>query len=410
MSKRVVVTGMGTINPIGCNVDETWKNAVNGLNGIKKIDNETINDFGVHVAGLVSNYDGLEYFNKKQLRTYDKVVQFAIVAAREAYSQAKLDEVEDRFRISTCVSSGIGGLDTIQKELTTAVTKGYKKVSPYFIPNSIVNLVSGNVAIDLNLKGGCTTVVTACASGTDSIGSAYNNIISGFNDIVVCGASEASVNEIGMTGFNNIKALNRSSDVNNASIPFDTNRSGFVMGEGAAVIVIESYESAISRGVEILGEIVGYNTTCDASHITAPDSEAVGAVRAFETMISRSSIDKNDINYINCHGTSTILNEKTEAVMINKVFKNNKMPTVTSSKSMTGHLLGAAGALEAIITLKTIKDQIITPTINIKEVDPSLNLNVCLESTKQKINIGVSTSLGFGGHNSMLAFKGMINE
>lgn len=404
MQKRVVITGMGTINPIGSNVEETWTNAVAGTNGIVKLNDEILESMGVHVAGTLKGYDPLEHFSKKEARNLDPVIQYAVVAARQAYEQANLDQVEDRYSIGTIVSSGIGGIYTIQQEITKANEKGYNRVSPHFIPNAIVNLVSGNVAIDLGLKGPCFTVVTACASGTDSIGQAFNNIQNGICKVVVAGASEASVNYIGLSGFNNLRALSNATDPNRASIPFDVERHGFVMGEGAGALVLEEYEHAIARGAKILGEVKGYFTSCDASHITAPDPEGKAAIYAMNKLVDGTDLAK--IKYINVHGTSTPLNEKTECKIINEIFKDHKDGlNITSSKSMTGHLLGAAGAVEAIIMMKSINENIVTPTINTQVVDPELNIDIALETKHVELEYGISTSLGFGGHNSMLLFK-----
>lgn len=404
--KRVVVTGLGAITPIGLDSQTTWENAKNGVNGIVRINEPEQDEAKIHVAGKIKDYDPLNYFSKKQARKTDLVAQYAMVAAKEAVQMAKLEEIEDRLSIGVAVGSGIGGLETIQRELKKANEKGYARVSPLFIPNAIINTVAANVAIDNDLKGPCYANVTACATGTDNIGTAFYAIQNDQASVMVAGATEAAATESGYHGFNNLKALSNSEDPDYASIPFDKNRNGFVMGEGSGVIVLEEYEHAKARGAKIYGEIVAYSSSCDAMHITAPDPEAVAAIYALNKLVKNAKIDTNQVGFINVHGTSTQLNEITESKMINEVFKENtKDLLLTSSKSMTGHLLGAAGAVEAILTILCLKENVVTPTINTKEVDEALGVNVNLELTKLKTDYAVSTSLAFGGHNSMLMFK-----
>lgn len=403
--KRVVITGMGGVSPIGLSVDEIWENAKLGKNGLKQIEDTVLTDMGIHVAGTIPEYEALDHFSKKEKKNIDRTIQLGVTAARQAAADAKLDQIENRYSIGTCVSSGIGGIQTIEDQVEKGTKKGYKWISPYFIPNAIINLVSGQVAIDLNIKGSCTTVVTACATGTDSIGTAYHNILLGKANVMIAGATESATTYVGLSGFNNMKALSNATDINRASIPFSKDRHGFVMGEGAGVLVLEEYEHAIKRGVKIYGEIISYSSSCDANHITAPDPEAKSAIYGLNDLIK--DVNMSEINYFNTHGTSTKLNEKTESKMLNEVFGDHlKNISITASKSMTGHLLGAAGAIEAIITLKSLQENFVTPTINIEEIDEELNVDIVRKPLKKDLKYGISSSLGFGGHNSFLMFRG----
>lgn len=409
--KRVVITGMGSINALGKNIDETWEAMKAGKNGIKYLPEELTKETKVHVAGTV-DYDANEYFNRKEQRVFDKSSQFAIIAAREAAKQANLDQVSDRSRIGVNMTSGIGGLETIEKEIINASEKGMRRLSPLFIPKALVNLVAGNVAIDLDLHGPVYSPVTACASSTDAIGQAYFNIQNGLADVMIAGGSESAICAVGLAGFKNMHALSPSEDINNASVPFSKERSGFVMGEGAGALVVEDLEHALARGAEIYGEVIGYGCTCDASHITAPDATGTYAKKAVENAVNMANLTPEDINFVNAHGTSTPLNDDTESKVMGEVFTESK-PYVTSSKSMTGHLLGAAGAVEAINVLKSIEDKVVTPTINNRglcEAAEVQNLNVCTELVNDdEIKYGLSTSLGFGGHNAAIilsAYKG----
>ncbi len=401
--KRVVITGMGTINPLGNNIEETWNAMRTGTNGIKRLDEELSTTVGVNVAGTLNNYDANKYFDRKEQRVYDKVAQLALIAAREAATNANLDQVENRDRIGTNVSSGIGGMNTIEQEIIGAQNRGYNRISPLFIPKAIVNLVPGNIAIDQNIHGITNAVVTACASSNDAIGHAFHYIQSGMLDVMLTGGAEASVCPAALAGFANMKALNKTDDPEYASIPFDKNRSGFVMGEGAAVLVLEELEHAKARGAEIYGEVVAYGATCDASHITAPDSEGIYAKKAVEIALKQANISAGELGMINAHGTSTPLNDQIEAKIFTEL---QEQIAVTSSKSMTGHLLGAAGAVEAINVIKSLQEQIVTPTINTKELDEATEkINIITSPTELAMDYGLSTSLGFGGHNACIIFK-----
>lgn len=407
MARKVVITGIGTINSLGNDVASTWDAMKSGKLGISKLDSEITEATGVHVGGVMSDYVATDYFNRKQARRLDVATQYAIIAAKEAAEQANLSAIEDRESIGVNVTSGIGGIQTIEDNILKAADKGFGKVSPMFIPNAIINLVAGNVAIELDCKGLCTPVVSACASSTDAIGHAAMYIESGLVDVMVTGGAEAALNRAGLAGFANMGALNDTDDETRASIPFDEERAGFVMGEGAAALVLEDYDHAIARGANILGFVSGYGSTCDANHITAPDSEAVQGVRAVKVALDKAEIEASDVGYINAHGTSTPLNDRGEAGLISKVYGEDAMkPVVTSTKSMTGHLLGATGGLEAIATIMSLNENIATPTIGTKVIEEGLGINVATDTgIELNTEYGMSTSLGFGGHNSVVILK-----
>lgn len=406
MSRRVVITGIGTINSVGKDAEQTWDGLKNGKLGISQVEPEITEEIGVKFAGKINDYNPQEYFDKKQIRRLDPTSQLAIIASREAANDAKLDEIEDRSRIGVNITSGIGGIETIETNLLKAAEKGFAKLSPLFIPNAIVNLVAGNVAIELGCNGICVPPVTACASSTDSIGHAAMYIENGMVDVMVTGGAEAATCRSALAGFQNMSALTNGQTVEEACTPFDKNRSGFVMGEGAATLILEEYEHAKARGAKIYGFVEGYGATCDAHHITAPDKEAKMGLLAAQNAIDKAGVDINKIGYVNAHGTSTPLNDSGENVLLNKLYTNGEKPIVTSTKSMTGHLLGATGALEAIATVLSLNEGICTPTIGTKEIDPEIDLNVCLkEAQKIDTEYGLSFSLGFGGHNSVIILK-----
>lgn len=407
MERQVVITGMGTINSLGLDVDSTWEALKSGKLGISAIKQQLTESTGVKFGGVINNYQGDNYFDRKQLRRLDFVQQLGIIAAREAASDANLDEIADRERIGVNVTSGMAGLNTIEENILKAAEKGFGKVSPMFIPNAIVNLVAGNVAIDLNCQGICTPVVTACASSTDGIGQGAMYIREGLVDVMVTGGSETALTNSGLAGFENMGALSKGTTAETASTPFDKDRSGFVMGEGAACLILEEYEHAKKRGAKIYGFVSGYGATCDANHITAPDSEARQGIRAAKMAIEKAGIKPQQIGYVNAHGTSTPLNDKGENLLLNNIYGEDvKDVAVTSTKSMTGHLLGATGAFEAIATIKSINEGIATPTIGINELDPTFTINV-VENNARPINTeyGMSFSLGFGGHNAVIILK-----
>lgn len=408
MKRRVVVTGLGAISPIGNDVDTMWKNAKDGVSGIDFIKGFDTEGNNVKIGGEIKDFDFVEYFGRKQIKRMDRFVQLAMVATKEAMLDANLDlENENTDRIGVFYGSGIGGLETIANEEDKAQKRGYDRVSPYFIPSAIINIAAGQIAIEYGLHGMVTSAVTACASATNSIGDAFRSIRDGYHDVVVSGGAEGSLIPLGLGGFNVMQALNKSNDPLNGSIPFDKNRSGFVMGEGAGTLVLEEYEHAVARGAKIYGEIAGYGATCDAYHITGPDPEALGAMKCMLNAVSDAGLNPLDVDYINAHGTSTPLNDKTETLAIKKAFKEHAYNlSVSSTKSMTGHLLGASGAVEAIFALLATRDNFVPPTINTKELDELCDLNYTLSSGINKnVDVAISNSLGFGGHNATILFK-----
>lgn len=409
MSNRVVVTGIGAVTPIGNNVQDFWNNCKNGVNGIDYLKAFDTSDFEVKIAAEVKEDFTTEgVMDKKESRRMDRFSQFALVAADEAIKDSNLDLDEiDRDRLGVIIGSGIGGYNTMETEFFKLFEKGNKRVSPLYIPMAIVNIAAGNVAIKYGARGICTSVVTACASGTNSIGEAYRNIKHGYSDIIIAGGTEAPITKSGVSGFTNMKALNSNNDVNRASIPFDKERSGFVMGEGAGILVVESLEHALKRGAKIYGEIVGYGSNCDAYHITSPAPNGEGAMKAMKLAIDEAGIKPEDIGYINAHGTSTPYNDKFETLAIKNLFgeKAYDIP-VSSTKSMTGHLLGAAGAVEAIVCIKAMEDSFVPPTIGYKEKDEECDLDYVPNVGREKnVNYTLSNSLGFGGHNATLIIK-----
>lgn len=408
MKKKVVVTGMGVISPAGNNVKEFWDNLKNGVGGIDLISSLDASKSNVHVAGEVKDFNAEKYMDKREARKLDRFAQFAVAAAKEAIEDSKLNmEEEDPFKVGVIVGSGIGGFITIENEYKKNEGRENLRVSPFFIPMIISNMASGNIAINIGAKGPCYAVTTACATGTNAIGEAYRYIQEGKSDVMICGGTEAPITSISIAGFSALKALSTSDDPSRASIPFDKERNGFVMGEGAGVLVIESLEHAIKRNAKIYGEIVGYGTTCDAYHITAPDPEGKAAIKAMEIALEDANLSYREISYINAHGTGTYYNDKIETLAIKEVFKElaHNIP-ISSTKSITGHLLGAAGAIEAIACVKTIQDNYVHPTIGLKVKDEECDLDyVPNEGRALEVNYALSNSLGFGGHNAVLIFK-----
>ena len=408
MEKRVVVTGMGAITPVGNNVNDFFDGIVNGKCGIDNITLFDASDFKVKFAGEVKNYDAQDYFDRKAVKRLDRFVQFAIISSREAIKDSKMTpENTDFERVGVFVGSGIGGLKTIEEQNEVLVKKGADRISPMYIPMAICNMAAGNIAIELGLKGESESIVTACASGTHSIGEAYRAIKHGYQDAVLCGGCEASITPSGIAGFTNIKALNTVDDKYRASIPFDKERGGFVMGEGAGVLVLEELEHAKKRGAKIYAEVVGYGASSDAYHITSPAPDGNGGKRAMVNAMEDAKITPDKVTYINAHGTATPLNDKYETIAIKSAFPNcyDKL-YVSSTKGHTGHLLGAAGAIEAIICVKAIEQDIIPPTIGYKVKDEECDLNIVPnKAIKAKVEYAMSNSLGFGGHNSTIIFK-----
>lgn len=412
MEKRVVITGIGAISPIGKDCNKTWEGIKNKQCGIDEISLFDATNFKTKFDAEVKNYDPLEYFEAKEAKRLDRVSQFALIAAKEAFEDSKItDENTDFERVGIFIGSGIGGLITIENQCETNVEKGNKRVSPMFIPMAISNMPAGNVAIALGLKGESMSIVTACSSATHSIGESYKTIKHGYEDVVVCGGCEASICEVGIAGFENMKALSSAEDKNRASIPFDKERSGFVMGEGAGILVLEELEHAKKRGAKIYAEVIGFGASTDAYHITSPDPEGNGGAKAMIRAMEDAKIKPEDIDYINAHGTSTHLNDLTETLAIKKALgEASKTVKISSTKGNTGHLLGAAGAIEAVICTKAIQEQIIPPTINYKVSDEECDLDIVPnEPQKANLNIVMSNSLGFGGHNGSIILKKYVD-
>ena len=408
MERRVVITGIGAVTPIGNNVEEAWNSILEKKCGIDKITAFDCSGFKTSLAAEVKNLNPEEYLDFKQLKRLDRSSIFAMISAREAFKDSGINsENTDLERVGIFISSGIGGLITIQNQCETNALKGHNRVSPMFIPMAIANMPAGNVAIDLGLKGESISIVTACASSTHAIGEAYKTIKLGGEDAIIAGGTEATVCSIGIAGFENMKALSNSTDPNRASIPFDKERNGFVMGEGAGMLVLEELEHAKKRGANIYAEIIGFGATSDAYHITSPDPEGNGGANAMIRAIKDAGIKPEEVDYINAHGTSTTLNDSTETKAIKIALgEASKNVMVSSTKGNTGHLLGAAGGVEAIFCVKAIEEGIVPPTINYKEKDEECDLDIVPnEIRKANLNIVLSNSLGFGGHNATIALK-----
>lgn len=406
MKRRVVISGLGVVSPIGNDINELWDSILNGKCGIDEITLFDSADYKVKLAAEVKDLDMEKYFTKRDLKFNDRFTQFARIASKQAYDNSNFIEINnDRFGV--ILASGIGGIETISNCENTLNEKGPSRVSPYFIPMSLVNIAAGNVAIDLKAKGYCSSVVTACAASTNAIGEAFLKIRDGYLDVVVAGGSEASITPLAIAGFASMRALSESTDKNRASIPFDKERNGFVMGEGSAILVLEDLEHALNRNAKIYAEIVGYGNSCDANHITAPLPDGSGAGNAIVNALKDANLNPCDIDYINAHGTSTPLNDKSETLAIKYAFKESaKDVFISSTKSSTGHLLGASGAIEAIITILSLKNSFIPPTINYKNYDEDCDLNVVKNKGIEKdIKYAMSNSLGFGGHNASIILK-----
>jgi 3-oxoacyl-[acyl-carrier-protein] synthase II len=409
--RRVVVTGLGAITPIGNNVKDFWSNLVAGVSGIdviKRFDPVAIG-LPVIIAGEVKNLNPEQFLDSKELKRMSDFVKFAVIAAKEAIQDSglELDKI-DLTRAGVIVGTGIGGLRDIEEQQKVLMEKGARRVSPFFIPSGISNMASGYISIEFGFKGPNSCVVTACATGTHSIGDAFKIIQRGDADIMIAGGTESAITPLGVAGFANMKALStRNNEPQKASRPFDAERDGFVMGEGAGILVLEELEHAKKRGAKIYAEVVGYGLTADAYHITAPCADADGAKRVIMMALNDARINPNEVDYINAHGTSTPLNDKIETLAIKEVFKDHAYKLkVSSNKSMIGHLLGAAGAVEAVATVLTIKNGIIPPTINYENPDPECDLDyVPNKAIEYPVKIAISNSFGFGGTNACLAFK-----
>lgn len=406
--KRVVVTGIGTISPLGNSREEVVNGMKNSECGIGEITLYDTSDRLVKLAAEAKDYDPDKYFDKRDQRRLDRVDQFGIIAARRALEDAGLDrEYLSKERVGVYCASGIGGIQTIENEHTRGMNRSFDRVSPYFIPMAIVNLTAGNIAIDIKAHGSCQGLVTACASSTNAIGEAYRHIKDGYADIMFAGGSEAAITELSIGGFTSMKALCTSTDPNRASIPFDKERSGFVMGEGASILVLEELEHALNRNAKIFAEIVGYSDTCDAGHITAPCESGEYVALAMTQAVESAGISMSDIDYINAHGTSTQLNDKYETTAIKRAFKENyKDVLVSSSKSQIGHLLGASGSTEIAMSIYAMNEGFVPPTINYRVPDENCDLNLVVNKPAyEKIDYMIKNSIGFGGHNASVVIK-----
>lgn len=405
---RVVITGMGAITPIGNDVPEYCDNLFQGKSGIAPITKFDATETGVTNAGEVKDFDATLRVGKKAAKRMDLFSQYAVDSALQAVKQAQITSENTASKdLGVIFSSGIGGLTTIQEQVIKMHEKGPKRVSPMFVPTAIVNMAAGNIALRIGAKNICTSIVTACASGTNAIGEAYRQIKEGRAKVMVAGGAEASVNEIGIAGFAALTALSTQIDPQKASIPFDKERSGFVMGEGSGALVLESLEHAKTRGAKILGEIVGYGSNCDAFHMTAPDPTGKGAATAMQLALAEAKIKPAQVDYINAHGTATKANDAAEAKAINLVFGEDSRVLVGSTKAMTGHLLGAAGAIEAIAVVASLQKGQIPVNIGMTEQDKECKVNVVTQAKAhpEKLEYALSNSLGFGGHNAVLAFR-----
>jgi len=409
--RRVVITGVGAVTPLGHNVKELWEGLINGRSGIdtiKRFDPVAYN-LPVHIAGEVKDFDPKKYLDPKDAKRMSDFVKFSMVAAKEAVADSglELDKINHE-KAGVIIGTGIGGLRDIENQQQVLLEKGARRVSPFFIPSGIANMASGYVSIEFGFKGPNTCVVTACATGTHSIGDAFKIIQRGDADIMIAGGAESAITPLGIAGFANMKALStRNDEPQKASRPFDAERDGFVMGEGAATVVLEELEHALARGAEIYAEVVGYGMTGDAYHITAPCADADGAIRVINAAMNDARVNPDEVDYINAHGTSTPLNDKVETLAIKEIFGERAYQLkISSIKSMIGHLLGAAGAVEAVATALTIKNGIIPPTINYEHPDPDCDLDyVPNKAIEYPVKVAISNSFGFGGTNACLVFK-----
>ena len=406
--RRIVITGVGLITALGTGTEKTWKALLNGECGINKIESFDTSNQAVHIAGEVRDFNPDDYIEKKELKKLGRFSQFAIAASKMAVEDAKLDiNDSNATRIGVMIGTGIGGLEIIESEIIKMHEKGPRRISPFYIPAVITNMASGNVSIYLGAKGPNKAVVSACAAATHSIGDAFEAILLGKADVMITGGTEATVTPSGIGGFASMKALSNIEDPKKASRPFSADRDGFVMGEGAGVLVIEELEHALKRGAKIYAEIAGYGETADAYHMTSPAEGGEGAARAMQMALDQGNIDPNEVDYINAHGTSTPPNDKNETLAVKTVFgEHAKELAVSSTKGSTGHLLGGAGGVEAGFLALAISEGIMPPTINYDNPDPACDLDyVPNVARKKEIRVGLSNSLGFGGHNAVLAFK-----
>ena len=407
MTTRVAVTGVGAISPVGLDSNESWNSIKNGKLGISKINSFDSSNLAVHIAAEVKGFLPEEKLGKKDSRRLDRFSQFACVASMEAFDMSGLDaESLDMTRFSSIVGSGVGGIMTLSDQFDVFFNKGPERISPFLIPMMLPDMASGNVSMKLGLKGINYSPVSACATGTDAIGQAFDLIVKGDIDYAVAGGSEAAICPIAIAGFDSCRALSSNQDPESACRPFDKERDGFILGEGAGILLLENYDLALKRGANILAEVVGYGASSDAHHITQPSPGGEGAARAMNLALKRAKVNPEEINYINAHGTSTPLNDKFETMSIKSVFGNDTKIPISSTKSMTGHLLGAAGGIEAVFCIKALQDQVAPPTINYKNPDEDCDLDYIPNQSREFV-LGkvMSNSLGFGGHNASLIFS-----
>ncbi|MBQ8079550.1 MAG: beta-ketoacyl-ACP synthase II [Oscillospiraceae bacterium] len=403
--RRVVITGIGTVNPLGNTVEDFRDAMFAGKNGIGIVTKFDVSDSKYKVAGEVKDFDAAAVLGKVTVRKTDPFTQFALAAAKEAMEQSGIAGTIESDRMGVCFGSGIGGMDTLCTDHQNLLEKGPRKVSPHFVPKMIYNIAAGNIAIEYGANGPCTAVSTACATGTTAVGEGYRTILHGYADAMICGGAEAAINPLTMAGFGNCQALSDNPDPESACKPFDKNRNGFIMAEGAGVLVLEEYEHAMARGAQILAEVVGYGSTCDAHHVTAPDPEAKYVAKAIlDAMPEGTDLSKV---YVNAHGTSTPLNDKTETTALKRAFgEDAKKLHISSTKSMTGHMLGATGAVECIACILALQNDTVPPTIHYTEPDPELDLDYTPNTAVHTpLEVALCSNLGFGGHNAVVAFR-----
>ena len=408
MTNRVVVTGLGVVSPIGTGKENFWKACLEGKNGIEKITHFDPTDYTCQIAGEVQDFDPAQFIDKKEIKRMDRYTQFALAATRLAYEDAQLKNIDSE-RAGVFVGAGIGGMNTLHNQYEKLFSTGPSRISPFFIPMMIANMAAGNIAITFKLQGPCECIVTACASGTNSIGDAYRVIQRGEADLMFAGGSEAAISPAGVSGFAQMKALctDHNDDPAHASRPFDKNRSGFIMGEGAGIIVLENLEHAKNRGAHIYAEIVGYGRNDDAYHITTPAPGGITQAKCMELALNDANLKPEEIDYVNAHGTSTQFNDKGETLAIKNLFGEHAYKlAVSSTKSMTGHMLGAAGGVEAVATILSVENDIVHPTINYETPDDGLDLNYVANAAQVRtVNAAISNSFGFGGHNACIVFR-----
>ena len=408
MKRRVVITGLGAITPIGLNVSDFWNSCKEGVCGIEPISYFDTSDFKAKLAAELKGFDAKNFMDAKQAKRMEAFSQYAVAAAKEALEDAQIDmEKEDSFRVGVSVGSGIGSLQAMEREHSKLLDKGPSRVAPLLVPLMISNMAAGNVGIQFGLRGKNINIVTACATGTHSIGEAFRSIAYGEAEVMLAGGSEASISPIGVAGFAALTALNTTEDKTRASIPFDKDRAGFVMGEGAGILVLEELEHAKQRGAKIYAEIVGYGATCDAFHITSPAEDGSGAAKAMEYALKDANLTPEDVDYVNAHGTSTYYNDLFETKAIKLAFGEHAYKLkINSTKSMVGHLLGAAGGVEAVVCVKSIEDSYLHKTVGLENTDEDCDLDYCKGSgVSMPVNVAISNSLGFGGHNATIVFK-----